>query len=55
MSCVCSMTEIMPKVCKNPYSILLVHSTYHMQDPHVASVPEGSSGSRLKVFLGAMT
>ena len=23
----CSMTEIMPKVCKNPFSTLLTHST----------------------------
>ena len=23
----CSMTEIMPKVCKNPFSTLLAHST----------------------------
>ena len=23
----CSMTEIMPKVCKNPFSALLTHST----------------------------
>ena len=32
-SCVgiaCSMTEIMPKVCKNPFSPLLAHSTVHV-------------------------
>ena len=27
MSCVCSTTEIVPKVCKNPFSTLLAHST----------------------------